>query len=157
MADHKIKILVVDDDRQLADTLQAFITKLGYKAVVAYGGREGLDRFEREDFQLVITDLMMPEMNGIELLETIKEQDHRATVLVVTGYATIESAVDAIKKGAYDFIPKPFNMKELEVIIDRALERYSIFRQIRAFRRMFYSLLTVLIIILAMILMILLK
>lgn len=157
MAYANIKILIVDDDKQFADILKEFITKLGYNAVVSYSGKEGLERFEQEDFQLVITDLMMPDMSGIELMEAIKKQDDRATVLVVTGFATIESAVDAIKKGAYDFIPKPFNMKELEIIIDRALERYSIFRQIHTFRRMFYSLLIVSIIILATILIIILK
>ena len=128
------RILVVDDDRDLADTLVEYLTKLGYQASPAYGGREALSKFENGDFQLVITDLMMPEMNGMELLEAVKALDNRAIVMVITGYGTVEKAVEAIKGGAYDFIPKPFNMEELEVVINRALERHSLFNRLGVFR-----------------------
>jgi DNA-binding NtrC family response regulator len=124
------RILVVDDDRHLADNLVEYLVKLGYQAVAAYGGREAATAFEKEGFHLVITDLMMPEMGGLEVLEAVKALDSRAIVLVITGYGTIESAVAAIKKGAYDFIPKPFKMSELEVIVARALERHALFRQL---------------------------
>ena len=147
------RILVVDDDVQLADTLVEYLTKLGYQAEAAYSGKEGLNKFEQNDFQMVITDMVMPDINGIELMEAIKKLDDRTTVLVITGFGSIESAVSAIKKGAYDFIPKPFKMEELEVILERALERYTIFRKLSVFRRMFYSLLTIVIIILVLILM----
>jgi DNA-binding NtrC family response regulator len=122
------RILVVDDDRHLADNLVEYLMKLGYQAVAAYGGREAVASFGKEGFHLVITDLMMPEMGGLEVLQAVKALDSRAIVLVITGYGTIESAVAAIKKGAYDFIPKPFKMSELEVIIARALERHPVFR-----------------------------
>ena len=114
---------------------------MGYQATAAYGGREGLVSFERGDFQLVITDLMMPEMDGMELLEAVKRLDSRVVVMVITGYGTIESAVEAIKKGAYDFIPKPFKMEELEVIVSRALERHTLFRQLGVFRGLTLALL----------------
>ena len=130
----KAKILVVDDDKQLADNMAEYLTKFGYKAVAAYGGREALTRFEQGDFQLVVTDLKMPEMDGMEVLDAVKELDSRVTVMVITGYGTIESAVAAIKKGAYDYIPKPFKMEELEVIVNRALERHTLFRQLGVFR-----------------------
>ena len=90
--------------------------------------------FEQGDFQLVVADLKMPEMDGMKLLEEVKALDSRAIVMVITGYSTIESAVKAIKRGAYDFIPKPFKMEELEVIVNRALERHTIFRQLGIFR-----------------------
>lgn len=128
------KILVVDDDQHLADNLVEYLVKLGYQATAAYGGAEAVSRFEKEVFHLVITDLMMPEMSGLEVLEAVKALDSRVIVLVITGYGTIESAVAAIKKGAYDFIPKPFKMSELEVVIARALERHSLFRQLGIFR-----------------------
>ncbi len=128
------RILVVDDDRQLADNLVEYLSKLGYQAAPAYGGREALSRFEQGDFQLVITDLKMPEMDGMELLEAVKALDRRVVAMVITGYGTIESAVDAIKKGAYDYIPKPFKMDELEVIVSRALERHTLLRQLGVFR-----------------------
>jgi len=122
------RILVVDDDKHLADNLVEYLVKLGYQATAAYGGREAVSHFEKEGFHLVITDLMMPEMSGLEVLEAVKALDPQVIVLVITGYGTIESAVAAIKKGAYDFIPKPFKMNELEVVIGRALERHALFR-----------------------------
>ena len=128
------KILVVDDDQALADNLVEYLSKLGYQAAAAYGGREALTMFEQGDFQLVITDLKMPEMDGMELLDAVKELDSRVVVMVITGYGSIESAVDAIKRGAFDFIPKPFQMEELEVIVKRALERHTLFRQLGVFR-----------------------
>ncbi len=128
------RILVVDDDKALADNLVEYLSKLGYQASPTYGGREALTTFEQGDFQLIITDLKMPEMDGMELLEAAKSLDKRVVVLVITGYGTIESAVMAIKKGAYDFIPKPFKMKELEIIVKRALERHTLFRQLGLFR-----------------------
>ena len=128
------RILVVDDDKVLADNLVEYLSKLGYQATAAYGGREGLTSFERGDFQLVITDLKMPEMDGMELLDAVTRMDSRAIVMVITGYGTIESAVEAMKKGAYDFIPKPFKMDELEVIVKRALERHTLIRQLSVFR-----------------------
>lgn len=127
-------ILVVDDDKELADNFVQYLSKLGYQASPAYGGREGLATFEQGDFQLVITDLKMPDIDGMELLEAVRRLDSRASVVVITGYGTIESAVEAIKKGAYDYIPKPFKMEELEVIVSRALERHTLLRQLGVFR-----------------------
>ncbi len=128
------RILVVDDDKQLADNLVEYMSKLGYQASPAYGGREALRRFEKGDFQLVITDLKMPEMDGMELLDAVSRLDSRVIVMVITGYGTIESAVAALKKGAYDYVPKPFQMEELEIIVKRALERHTLFRQLGIFR-----------------------
>ena len=76
----------------------------------------------------------MNALTGMELLDAVKELDGRVIVMVITGYGSIESAVDALKKGAYDYIPKPFQMEELEVIVNRALERHTIFRQLGVFR-----------------------
>ena len=128
------RILVVDDDKEFADLLVEHLSNLGYSAAVAYSGREGLSRFENGDFQLVITDLKMPEMDGMELLEAVKARDSRVVVMVITGYGTIESAVKAIKNGAYDYITKPIKMEELEVIIDRALERHALSKQLGVFK-----------------------
>jgi DNA-binding NtrC family response regulator len=128
------RILVVDDDKALADTLVEYLLKMGYQAAPAYGGKEALATFEMRDFQLVITDLKMPEMDGMELLDALRKLDSRVMVMVITGYGTIESAVEAIKKGAYDFIPKPFKMEELEIIVKRALDRHTLIRQLGMFR-----------------------
>lgn len=129
-----VKILVVDDDKELADGLVESLSDLGYSAAAAYSGREGLNRFENGAFQLVFTDLKIPDMDGMALLEAVKALDSRAVVIVITGYGTIELAVKAIKNGAYDFIPKPIKMEELELIINRALERRALSKQVGVFR-----------------------
>lgn len=133
-AEKDMRILVVDDDKDLADMLVEFLTKLGYQAAAAYGGREGLARFEQGDFQLVILDLQMPDMDGMALLQAIKTIDRRAVALMITGFGTVETAVAAIKAGAYDFIQKPVDLKTLDVIISRALERHTLSRQLGIFR-----------------------
>lgn len=135
------QILVVDDDKELADNLVEYLSGLSYSATAAYGGRDALRRFEQGDFQLVITDLKMPEVDGMKLLEEVKALDSRAIVMVITGYGTIESGVKAIRSGAYDFIPKPFKMEELEVIVSRALERHTLLRRLGFFRRLIFALL----------------
>ena len=135
------RILVVDDERQVADTLAEYLNTLGYEAVPAYNGTEGLSRFTAGDFQLVITDLVMPEMGGMELLHAIRKLNSDVSVIVLTGFGTIESAVEAIKGGAYDFITKPYKFEEIELIVARAMEKDIIFRQMRRFRGLFFFLL----------------
>ena len=134
------RILVVDNNKELADILLEYLSHLGYLAKAAYSGREGIDKFKDGGFQLVITDLMMPDIDGIDLLEVVKGCNNRVVVVFITGYATIESAVEAIKKGAYDFIPKPFKMEELGIIIERALDKYALSKQLRLFRGLFFCL-----------------
>ena len=128
------RILVVDDDKELADTLVEYLTKLGYQATPAYGGKEALITFEQGGFRVIITDLKMPEMDGMKLLEEVRRLDSKATVIIVTGYGSIESAVEAIKCGAYDFITKPFEMEVMRAIVNRAMERHSILRKLHVFR-----------------------
>ncbi len=137
MTKREPRILVVDDDKALADDIVEFLTKLGYEPFPAYNGREGLIKFEQEDFQVVITDLQMPEMDGMELLEEMRKLDSDINIIVLTGFGTIESAVQAIKGGAYDYISKPLKFDEIELVVNRAMEKYTIFRQMHRFRRMF--------------------
>ena len=140
IAKKEARILVVDDEKQVADVLVDYLSNLGYQTVAAYSGYDALSKFKDGDFQLIITDLKMPEMDGMGLLEVVKGWDKRAMVIVITGYGTIESAVEAIKKGAYDFIPKPFKMEELGVIIERALDRYALSKQLGLFRGLLFCL-----------------
>ena len=140
IAKKEARILVVDDEKQVADVLVDYLSNLGYQTVAAYSGYDALSKFKDGDFQLIITDLKMPEMDGMGLLEVVKGWDKRAMVIVITGYGTIESAVEAITKGAYDFIPKPFKMEELEIIIERALDRYALSKQLGLFRGLLFCL-----------------
>jgi two-component system response regulator HydG len=127
-------ILVVEDDRSTADSLVEYLSGLGYSATPAYGGVEGLRMFQEGDYQLVITDLKMPEIDGMDLLRAVKKMDSEVAVIVISGYGSIESAVKAIKNGAYDFIKKQFKLEEIEKIIKRAAERHTLFKQLGIFR-----------------------
>jgi DNA-binding NtrC family response regulator len=130
----KTRILVVDDDEQLTDVLVEYLERLGYQAEAAYNGAEGLKNFQAGAFQMAIVDLKLPDMDGMDLMGAIKSIDKQIVVLVITGYGTIDAAVNAIKAGAYDFIAKPFDFKALELIINRALERHTLFRRLGVFR-----------------------
>ena len=135
------KILVVDDDVELADTLTDYLLAQGYSATKAYGGKEALNLLRENDFKLVITDLKMPQVDGMELLRQAKEIDPKVCVIVITGYGTIETAVQAIKLGAYDFIQKPFQFNELQIVLERALDRYSQKRELATFKGLILALL----------------
>ena len=130
----RCSILVVDDDRELVATLIESLERIGFKSVPAYDGEEALSLYERENFDITITDIQMPRMDGMELLKAIKERNEDAIVLVITGYGTIRSAVEAVKGGAFDFIPKPFKIEELEIILNRALNARELFQKLSQYR-----------------------
>jgi len=116
-------ILVIDDEETMRDSCQQTLSRDGNRVEVAEDGSKGLAMLEAESFDLVILDLKMPGLNGMQVLKKIRADDPQATVVVITGYATVESAVEAIKSGAYDFIPKPFTPESLRAIVNRALDR----------------------------------
>jgi DNA-binding NtrC family response regulator len=136
-----INILVVDDEVELADTVRDYLSRAGYNVTSAYNGREALDKFHAGDFQLILTDIKMPEIDGLELLEAIKTIDDKVAVIVFTGYGTIKSAIKAIKAGAYDFIQKPMQMEKLPIIVDRAVEKVTLSKQLGVFKGMTLALL----------------
>jgi DNA-binding NtrC family response regulator len=120
---NQANILVIDDEATMRDSCRQALSRDKNRVMVAEDGLKGLGFLEKESFDLVILDLKMPGLSGMEVLEKIKQLDPKTVVIVITGYATIESAVEAIKKGAYDFIPKPFTPDTLRVIVKRALEK----------------------------------
>jgi two-component system response regulator HydG len=108
-----LKILIAEDEDITRKHLLYALKKEGYEAFGTRNGREALDRIEREYFDLLITDVRMPEMDGIELLERVKERFPGIEVLIITGFGSIDAAVEAMKKGAYEYITKPFSLDEL--------------------------------------------
>lgn len=134
MTSKDARILVVDDDREFAESMAEHMVELGCSVNVAYDGHEGLNKFSSGDFHLVFTDLQMPVMDGMELLREIKALDKRSVVVMITGFGTIKSAVQAIKEGAYDYVTKPLKFEELDIVIDRALEKRTLVKQLDFFR-----------------------
>jgi len=119
----KRKILVVDDEEDVRETLESVLSKLEFDPVVAAGGREALEIIKNKKIDVVLSDLYMPEMDGIELLKRVKAENSKIEFLMITAHPTIETAVDAIKKGAYDYLTKPFHIDEVKMKLNRALEK----------------------------------
>src|SRR3990170_581421 len=117
----KPSILLIDDDDSLRRVMEFSLTESGYRVQTTASGEEGLRLFEKDSFDAVITDITMPGMNGMEVLAKIRQQDARLPVVIITAYGTIESAVEAMKQGAFDYITKPFNRDELRLTLERAL------------------------------------
>jgi two-component system response regulator HydG len=121
--DNEAHVLVIDDEEAMRDSCQQTLSRDGNKVEVAEDGASGLATLEKESFDVVILDLKMPGLSGMEVLKKIKDKDPEIVVIVITGYATVDSAVEAMKSGAYDFVPKPFTPDSLRVIVRRALEK----------------------------------
>ena len=115
-------VLIVDDDDLVLQSLKMVLRAAGYRVKTADRGSKALKILEKEEVDLVITDLKMPSMSGVELLDRIYEMGKDMPVIMITAYATVETAVDAMKKGAFDYIMKPFSADEIELLVKRALE-----------------------------------
>ena len=116
------RILVIDDDESMRDSCRQALARKASRVEVAEDGLSGLEILEKEAFDLVILDLKMPGLSGMEVLNRIKQEYPEVVVVVITGYATVESAVEAMRRGAYDFLPKPFTPDSLRAIVGRALD-----------------------------------
>jgi len=130
----KKTILVVEDDPNVGESIRLLLKKRGYETLLASNGKEALPLFRQETVDLVITDLVMPKMDGIELLEEVKRLRPETEVIVISAQGTIEKAVQAIKLGAFDFIEKPINPRVISLVVERALEKQTLVLQNRDLR-----------------------
>jgi two-component system response regulator PilR (NtrC family) len=117
------KILVVDDEQSLREVLSIMLKRTGYAVTSVADGEEAVELLGKEIFDLVITDLRMPKMDGMEVLRAAKSASPETVVLVITAFATADSAVEAMKQGAFDYLTKPFQVDEVQLIIRNALEK----------------------------------
>jgi two-component system response regulator AtoC len=117
----KNRILVVDDDHAMRLALAESLESCGYDIVAAENGRDALDLFKEGRFDLVITDMKMPGMNGIEVLRSVKEMSNKTPIVLITAYGTVSTAVEAMKEGAAEFIMKPFSLDDLEAVVKNVL------------------------------------
>jgi two-component system NtrC family response regulator len=127
-------ILVVDDDESLRRITQLQLEEAGYKVLTASNGTEALGLIEEETPELVITDLKMPGLSGLELLKKIRQSYPQTTVLMITAFGTVQTAVEAMKAGAYDYITKPMDYEELVLVVNRAMERQELLEEVRSLR-----------------------
>ena len=129
MSQEKSKILVVDDEPGMRDFLEIMLQKEGYIVETAPDGLSAIEKIENTLFDLCIADIQMPKMNGIELLKRIGEKSPETTVIMITAFASYETAIEAMKLGAYDYITKPFKIDEIKLVIKKALDKKRLERE----------------------------
>ena len=127
------KILLIDDEADILRVLSMSLRSDGYDVITALSGEEGLALFEKESPELILTDIKMPGMDGIEVLKRIKTLSDESEVIIITGHGDIDSAIEALQYGASDFINKPVRDKALTISLERALEKIDIKRRLRAY------------------------
>ncbi|MEN6318071.1 MAG: response regulator [Syntrophaceae bacterium] len=115
------RILIVDDEENIREILTEYLDEFGYDVTSAINGKDALQIYNKERFDIILSDLVMKPMDGMELLGEIKKLDQDAIFIMITGYPSVDSAMEAIKKGARDYITKPFNIDEIKIKIERAL------------------------------------
>src|SRR5262245_54881090 len=129
------RILVADDERSMRELLAITLHQAGYDVTLAEGGQMAVDALSRESFDLVVTDLRMHKMDGLAVLRAVREHCPTTVVIVITAFASTETAVEAMKLGAYDYITKPFKLEEIRLTIAKALERKRLQDENQALRR----------------------
>lgn len=117
------RILIVDDNREIRTILMEYLKEEGHVAEGAGDGKEALARHNQTPFDLIITDLNMPGMTGIELIKEIGKAGDTTEFIIITGYASLDTAIEAVKAGAFDYIVKPFRIEELRVVIKNAKDK----------------------------------
>jgi len=122
-------VLVVDDEQDIRDASERILSRAGYQVQKASRGDEALDIVNKNGVDIVLLDLKMPGMDGLDVLARIRKLNTEIQVIVITGYATVETAIEAMKQGAYDFIPKPFEPDQLRIVVNRAWEKIRFIRE----------------------------
>jgi DNA-binding NtrC family response regulator len=136
LPEHVIRVLVVDDERPIRFLMEKELPRAGFAVTCASGGEDALERLRGEEFDVVLMDLKMPGMGGIEALRRIRDTGASAEVVVLTGHPDVTTAIEAMKLGAYDYLTKPFKLAEVELVLRRAAERRRLAHENVALRRM---------------------
>ena len=124
-----LKILVIDDERSIRNTLKDILGFEGFQVELAENGRAGIDLVQSSEFDIILCDIKMPEMDGLEVLEQIRKIKPESTVVMISGHGTIDTAVEAIKKGAFDFIEKPLDLNRLLITLRNASDKTALIKE----------------------------
>ena len=133
-------VLVVDDELFVRELLDEYFTKLKFSVDVAESGEAALELVKQNSYNVALIDLKMTGVNGLETLKQIKVTDPDVVVILMTGYPTVESSIDALRAGAYDYIVKPFRLNELKDIVTGAIKEFDVRREISALKKKVYNL-----------------
>ena len=129
MTNQQINILIVDDEKDVADILKDCISDEERSIDVCYDGLDGIDHIQRNSYDLVIVDLVMPKVGGLDVLKYAKIANPDVLVIIITGYASLETAIMVVKEGAYDYIRKPCKLEEIKIVVDNAIDKIKLFRE----------------------------
>ena len=124
-----IRILIADDDKVIANILNDIISNSERSVEICHDGQEAVDKIKEQSFDLIISDLVMPHKGGLEVLKFAKQLNPDVLVIILTGYASLETAVTAVKEGAYDYIMKPCKLAEIRIVVDRATEKIKFHKE----------------------------
>ena len=127
-------ILVVDDEKSLRRVVQVQLERRGYSVTTAGSGEEALGLLRGNGFQLILSDLRMPGLSGLELLKEIRRCSPKSKVIILTAFGTVETAVEAMQGGAYHYVTKPVNFDELAIVVERALEHTRLLEEVKTLR-----------------------
>ena len=131
MTDQQVNILIVDDEKAVADILKDCISDNERSITVCYDGLEGIQHIQNHFYDLIIVDLVMPKVGGLDVLKYAKIANPDVLVIIITGYASLETAILAVKEGAYDYIRKPCKLEEIKIAVDNAIDKIKLFRENR--------------------------
>lgn len=125
----KTKILLIEDEKDVRESYEDMLSLLGYETGMAENGKDGLEKLKKDKYDIVLTDLNMPVMNGLETLRRIKKKDADIEVIVITGFATIENAIGAMKQGAFDYITKPVSIDHVKIVLSKCIQQINARRE----------------------------
>ncbi len=129
MSKEKISILIIDDEEMIVDEFLFFLEQFGYDVKGLTDSKIAVEKLKKEKFDIVITDLKMPEVSGMDIAKTVKKYSPETLTFIITGFATVDSVIEAIQQGVYDYIRKPFKFKEIKIGIERAVEQILLKRE----------------------------
>jgi YesN/AraC family two-component response regulator len=127
----QIKILIIDDEKSVADILRDLLSDNERLIDACYDGLAGIERIQKNFYDLIIVDLVMPKVGGLEVLKYAKQTNPDVLVIIITGHASLETAVTAIKEGAYDYIRKPCKLEEIRIVVENAIDKIKLYRENR--------------------------
>ena len=134
-----MKILIIDDERSIRNSLKEILTDEGYDVDVAENGAQGCSMVEKEKYSVIFCDIKMPEMDGMEVLDRLSSMGIDSSIVMISGHGDIDTAVECIKKGAFDFIQKPLDLNRILVTIKNATEKVSLVRETRSLKKKVYG------------------
>ena len=134
-----MKILIIDDERSIRNSLKEILLDEGYEVDTAENGAEGCAMVEKEKYDVIFSDIKMPEMDGNEVLDKLIGMGVEAAIVMISGHGDINSAVDCIKRGAFDFIPKPLDLNRILITIKNATDKVNLVKETRVLKKKVYG------------------